>query len=327
MLMNKLGLEFILQLPAEVWYIITDLKQAKFSLPIGFKFESTLIGINLEENKITYFFNIPLRNHSATFEIIYNAKDQNIIFAMQFIGEARERFQMMAEFIKLFSSIVNVPIVQGPLVNQRQGFLDFAFKLSDKNQVVPLLQLIQDLISASFNEGLVQMEWFPDANKALEILMKKFPVTTNDEFKNLILGFIKANADKFDFEKIKEISKSLLDSPEEQSKNIGASIIHAFLINVTKKVPDEFYNYVFDEGIKYKPLWLLPQLMNFEKVSHSIIMKVVDFAVELSKSNKESDVADYINLSTPSLELVMRIKLATLLKYNQDMILRILIRN
>jgi len=53
------------------------------------------IGLNYTESGITVFYNMPLRNHSSTFQVVYDAAQQQCRIEVQFLGESRSRWKQV----------------------------------------------------------------------------------------------------------------------------------------------------------------------------------------------------------------------------------------
>ncbi len=56
----------------------------------------SLIGITYDDTKIVLLYNMPLRSHSATFQLIYNIVTQEVSLSVQYLGQARDRWEQIA---------------------------------------------------------------------------------------------------------------------------------------------------------------------------------------------------------------------------------------
>ena len=50
--------------------------------------QAMLTGIDIKENEIRLHFNVPLRNHSGKYSIIYHKQSKKIEMEAKFLGEA-----------------------------------------------------------------------------------------------------------------------------------------------------------------------------------------------------------------------------------------------
>ncbi len=72
-----------------------------------------ILGVNVDDKKIVICFNLPLYNHSATFELIYEASTNNIYLQFHFLGEGRERWRTIQERLAMLH-LGNDIILKGP---------------------------------------------------------------------------------------------------------------------------------------------------------------------------------------------------------------------
>lgn len=293
-ILNKiLGIDQIIQEPA----LVKNFKKQAQDFTVSFnriRYQTFLIGIDIQENKLIYYFNIPLRNHSNTFQLTYNAKDKTLICAIQFLGQARERFSEMANSINFFSSLNGVKLEEKPVVDQLRGELNFAVRLQNEDQIKALFYLMYDLIGVTFGVPLVFL-WATDAEKTLDdivtLLQQKAPLSTD-----MIIDFVRANADILRAEKVIEASDKLLSSG---NATIGLGIISSFLHYSNHKLPIQFYKAAFEKakegiqaGIQKKnyqiiehSITLFNHLNDFERVPHEVIMNIAQYASKLGQTN------------------------------------------
>jgi len=122
---------------------------------------ASLVGINFDINKITYYYNLPLVYHSNTFQIIYNMQTETVDFAVQFLGEAQlfgeARWRFLASTVSLMSLVGNLSLTQIPEIDEQRGIMSFAWKIDCANAVPMVIRYVQILGEFS-GVGLVKDE-------------------------------------------------------------------------------------------------------------------------------------------------------------------------
>ncbi len=121
----KTNLVSMLPMPPLVKKVIDNFKSFK----PGFWWPSpSFIGISIDKNTVTYFYNLPLNNHSSTFQITFDKKDPNMaILSIQFLGQARDRFAKIARYI---NQEYGHSLRQTPTLDENRGILSFAWKIT-----------------------------------------------------------------------------------------------------------------------------------------------------------------------------------------------------
>lgn len=96
------------------------------------------IGFSLENNILTYYYNMPVINHSNTFKLMYNLESQKTTFEVNFIGQARQRWAKIANWIVLFAAVWDLPFAKEPDIDDVRGILSFAIDINNQ-QIIPII--------------------------------------------------------------------------------------------------------------------------------------------------------------------------------------------
>lgn len=94
----------------------------------------SLIGISFNGATLIYYYNLPLRNHSNTFQIIYDLREKKATLAVQFIGFSGPRWQKLASAIHLMSLNSNLFLKQSPMIDNARGIISFAWNIDTVDQ-------------------------------------------------------------------------------------------------------------------------------------------------------------------------------------------------
>jgi hypothetical protein len=99
-----------------------------------------LIGIFFNKDLITFLYNIPIRNHSNTFNIIYNLKTEKISFEATFIGNDTSRWETMGGALYVLSHYYEIPLSKKIDINSI-GTISFGLEIQNKTDalIVPII--------------------------------------------------------------------------------------------------------------------------------------------------------------------------------------------
>ncbi len=75
--------------------LVTFLKDQVAQIKIGRSIAS-LVGVTFGSNTLTYFYNMPIANHSNTFQILYDLQHKKAGLLVKFLGEPLDRWQFIA---------------------------------------------------------------------------------------------------------------------------------------------------------------------------------------------------------------------------------------
>ncbi|MBA3604125.1 MAG: hypothetical protein H0W50_10925, partial [Parachlamydiaceae bacterium] len=93
-----------------------------------------LVGYSFPLNQIILHYNYPLRNHSATFALIFDKPTQTCSLDVKFLGEARTRFSDMSCALQFLSSIQHIKLLEVPQINNME--LSYSLKLVDSEDIL-----------------------------------------------------------------------------------------------------------------------------------------------------------------------------------------------
>ena len=91
------------------------------------------IGIRYTPNSIELLYNMSLRNHSSTFQIIYNQTTQQCTVAVQFLGEARNRWEQVALLAAISPDLSNLPLVDDVTLDTTAGIVSWNWAIHQKD--------------------------------------------------------------------------------------------------------------------------------------------------------------------------------------------------
>lgn len=93
-------------------------KAESFKMDVGTAHSrtATRTGIMVDLKKITAYYNLPLRNHSATFQVVFDKISGDCALSVQFLGYAGSRWQEIAEFGKLLDKVGGPVLLEKPTV-------------------------------------------------------------------------------------------------------------------------------------------------------------------------------------------------------------------
>ncbi len=256
----------------------------------------SMIGTNLDKNELRFYFNQTLRNHSNSFNIAYSLRDKKTYFHVQYMGEARERWQFFANIIKhIFPHSRELEISEMPFVDQNRGLMTFAWQISktqDISQAVAVLKILGDL-SNSFDLDKVK--------KLIEHEIKIKNVNIHDGFLASYcqeeLSILSADHQLYDYYYHVDLIEWLIEDYKENCKiNIHNNLID-IIGNKAFKLADEDINKSL--YFAYLIRQISPKVYELKLSSnHSFVKKIYDFLIE--RINKEAGLAirdKYYNIS------------------------------
>lgn len=109
-----------------------------------------LAGYTCEADQLKLIYNYPLRNHSATFSIVFDKKTQECILDASFLGQARNRWEKVAHMLELYDAGGLVSLQKAPKVDAMS--LSYSQKLPDKGKA----SLSFALLETAGDESMVQ---------------------------------------------------------------------------------------------------------------------------------------------------------------------------
>ena len=92
-----------------------------------------ILGLEFTDKQVIYSYNYPLRNHSATFNLIYDKDSQDCTIEVQFLGPARQRWALINDFVKLIDESSILKLKQAPEWDENS--LKFAWRLTSTKDI------------------------------------------------------------------------------------------------------------------------------------------------------------------------------------------------
>jgi hypothetical protein len=132
--------------------MISKLKEEIISQK-GPKVTFNLIGINFTQNMLTYYYNMPLRNHSNTFQIIYHLKNKKTEVVIQFIGEARDRWQALLNHLPLATKLFDLNPSITPNLDSEKGMVSFGWFINTDHHARAAALLLDAFNNLANNEN------------------------------------------------------------------------------------------------------------------------------------------------------------------------------
>lgn len=144
--------------------------------------KESLIGIVYDETYIRLFFNMPLRNHSATFQLVYNFVTQESMLQVQYLGQARLRWEQIAVLAAASPEFSHV-ILDGPIILDRDGgIVAITWKVDSVDVLQILIEYLKIMNELSFDFGNITYTSLAAINKTnqpqAEVLRKVLPLCT-----------------------------------------------------------------------------------------------------------------------------------------------------
>ncbi|MDP3889028.1 MAG: PEP/pyruvate-binding domain-containing protein, partial [bacterium] len=149
------------------------------------KTKASLIGVKLDNSRLTYFYNKPLENHSSTLQIMYDIKSKTTILAVQFVGEARTRWDRIAIMGSIISEAMGLSFFKKPEVDKIKGIIEFAWNVLNENQA-RLVRYLERIFSESTIQSASLLRYLIEYREIEAVdAIKKAMKNTNLAFKLL----------------------------------------------------------------------------------------------------------------------------------------------
>jgi hypothetical protein len=112
----------------------------------------SLIGIVYDDTKMGLLYNMPLDNHSATFQLVYSFITQEITLQVQYLGQARNRWEQIAVLAAASPEFSGV-MLDGPIIfDWAGGIVIVTWKVDSVNALAMLMEYLKIMNSISFND-------------------------------------------------------------------------------------------------------------------------------------------------------------------------------
>jgi hypothetical protein len=106
------------------------------------RFKLVTIGLEYTPEKIALLYNIPLSNHSATLQIVYDNATQETAIQCQFLGEARARWQNIALLAAASPELSGLTLQDTILFDAQAGIVAWAWLIKNINEVVIIINYL-----------------------------------------------------------------------------------------------------------------------------------------------------------------------------------------
>ncbi|MBA3603841.1 MAG: hypothetical protein H0W50_09440 [Parachlamydiaceae bacterium] len=110
-----------------------------------------LVGYSFPPNQMILHYNYPLRNHSATFALIFDKPTETCSLDVKFLGEARARFMDMSCALQFLDSLQHVKLLKVPEINNME--LSFTLKLDDSESILNAFTELKKQAELSLLQG------------------------------------------------------------------------------------------------------------------------------------------------------------------------------
>ncbi|GAB4456740.1 MAG: hypothetical protein OHK0036_20470 [Bacteroidia bacterium] len=112
------------------------------------------IGIEYNTDLLKLAYNIPLRNHSATCQLIYDHATQQWSIAVQFLGQARKRWKHVKILASLSPELSHLELMDDVLLDEKSGITSWQWLIKDQDQLPLILKYLAIMSSLSYEINL-----------------------------------------------------------------------------------------------------------------------------------------------------------------------------
>ncbi len=122
------------------------------------------IGINYTADSIEFLYNMALRNHSSTFQIAYNQTTQQCSLSIQFVGEARQRWEQIAFLANLSPELSGLKHAHPVVFDKNAGIVSCSWIIKNKTDLDCISKYVSYMAVLSYESSLY-MEMLTDVNR------------------------------------------------------------------------------------------------------------------------------------------------------------------
>lgn len=126
---------------------IQQLTSGRASAPV-------LIGISYTTDLIELKYNMSLNNDSSTFQIIYNQSTQTCSMSVQFLGEARNRWEQIALLADLSPMLSGLELIDSVMLDEQAGIVSFSWSLQTATHLPLVVLYLSEMGRLSFERDL-----------------------------------------------------------------------------------------------------------------------------------------------------------------------------
>ncbi len=147
-------------------------------------------GIEVDQTGITFYYNIPLRNHSGKLSIHYDRATETIRIQGQFLGESRERWAQGKEKLEILNRANILPLQSE--VKQTQQEITFTWNIKTREQLERAFEEYQtqagDSMADMLNESSLR-DFIDDVTKAKDNDLSEITAFLLNENKNELTAY------------------------------------------------------------------------------------------------------------------------------------------
>lgn len=118
----------------------------------------SLIGITFGKTDITFWYNLPLLNHSSTMQVSYDRKTRRNTISVQFLGQpgvaAGNRWAEVVEWAHLLTYLTPIQCAKQPELDSKRGIVSVTFDIKTDIQsriVANYIAFLEQLMTDDFN--------------------------------------------------------------------------------------------------------------------------------------------------------------------------------
>jgi hypothetical protein len=112
------------------------------------------IGISYRSDMITLYYNIPLRNHSATLQLMYDGIHQECLCAVQFLGESRDRWEQVAFLARISPMLSNLSLQGEPHFDRQGGMVSWIWHMKTVAHTINVLAYLKIMYNVSYGDDI-----------------------------------------------------------------------------------------------------------------------------------------------------------------------------
>lgn len=122
------------------------------------------IGMNYGPDDIELLYNMPLRNHSSTLQIRYNQITKQCAISVQFLGEARGRWEQISYLAAISSDLSQLQLTNNVTLDTTAGIVAWSWNIENSQELSIIIEYLKVMKTLSFQSDL-QSEWLLPLHK------------------------------------------------------------------------------------------------------------------------------------------------------------------
>ena len=112
------------------------------------------IGMHYANDKIELRYNMSLRNHSSTFQLVYDQITQECTIAVQFLGQARNRWEQIALLAGISPGLSGLNLDGDVTLDRSAGIVSWSWRITHKDELSLIAQYLGTMATLSFERDL-----------------------------------------------------------------------------------------------------------------------------------------------------------------------------